>query len=209
MPTPRRFERSLTPKEWERFCTFIVVDEATGCWNFSNQRGDKHPKFGWNGWTPQAHRVSWFYYREDAVGRDLHHKCENKRCVNPDHLQPLTPKEHNKVHHLRTNDCTKGHLYTPENTYVYPTTGKRECLTCRRRWDRERSPEKWAKEKQTMTNSSEMRDFARNPKLNWDIVREIRRAYAEDGISQRILARKFEVSQPMIGLIVRQKAWTE
>jgi hypothetical protein len=27
-------------------------------------------------------------------GLELHHKCENTRCVNPDHMEPLTPKEH-------------------------------------------------------------------------------------------------------------------
>lgn len=28
----------------------------------------------------------------------LHHTCETKRCVNPAHLEPLTPSEHAAVH---------------------------------------------------------------------------------------------------------------
>lgn len=47
-----------------------------------------------------AHR----YVYEATVGPLLtkcfvHHKCENKRCVNPDHLELMTAAEHN-AHHL-------------------------------------------------------------------------------------------------------------
>lgn len=49
--------------------------------------------------TMQAHR--WFY--ETLVGPietdlHLHHTCENPGCVNPEHLVPLTPAEHNQEH---------------------------------------------------------------------------------------------------------------
>jgi hypothetical protein len=31
-------------------------------------------------------------------GHELHHLCENKRCVFPDHLVPLVPREHRRIH---------------------------------------------------------------------------------------------------------------
>lgn len=33
-------------------------------------------------------------YGEIPYGCDLHHKCENKWCINPYHLEPLTRSEH-------------------------------------------------------------------------------------------------------------------
>jgi hypothetical protein len=46
-----------------------------------------------------AHRVVY----EEVVGpipaaHELHHRCENPRCVNPDHLEPVTRAEHAKRH---------------------------------------------------------------------------------------------------------------
>ena len=42
------------------------------------------------------------YYEEKygpvPKGKELHHfKCENRRCCNPDHVTPLTRKEHNRL----------------------------------------------------------------------------------------------------------------
>lgn len=78
-----------------------VVDAETGCWNwgaatFSNGYGvmsrDGHAT---------AHR--WMYEREVGPipeGMHVHHRCENKRCVNPEHLELMTPEEHGRLHRL-------------------------------------------------------------------------------------------------------------
>lgn len=47
----------------------------------------------------KAHRVAY----EDAVGQipagyEIHHRCEQKDCVNPAHLVPLTPEAHGQLH---------------------------------------------------------------------------------------------------------------
>jgi len=46
-----------------------------------------------------------------------------------------------------------------------------------------------------------------NAKLTEDDVREIRRLYATGKFSQRVLARRFGVSQATISLIVQRKIW--
>lgn len=40
--------------------------------------------------------------------------------------------------------CANGHPYSPENTYVSPTTGHRQCKTCRGVWNRKRPKRLWS-----------------------------------------------------------------
>ena len=42
-------------------------------------------------------------YGPVLVEHQLHHTCENKRCINPNHIQPLTDKQH-RAAHGRTDD---------------------------------------------------------------------------------------------------------
>lgn len=70
---------------------------------------------------------------------ELDHLCRNRRCMNPRHLEPVTPR----VNTLRSNaptaanarktHCKHGHEFTPENTYDFTTkygTPGRACVTC-------------------------------------------------------------------------------
>lgn len=48
-----------------------------------------------------------------------------------------------------------------------------------------------------------------NAKLTWDKVREIRRAYREDIVSQQALAERFGIKQTAISRVVRGVSWQE
>jgi hypothetical protein len=78
---------------------------------------------------------------------EVHHRCENKVCVNPEHLQLVTSCEHKRIH-LRGRACKRGHEFTTENTYVQPSTGRYACRTCKlaatTRWNHARSAERAA-----------------------------------------------------------------
>jgi hypothetical protein len=76
-----------------------------------------------------AHRLAY----EMACGPippkyDIHHRCENPSCINPNHLQALTRREHKRLH-MRKSHCRRGHEFTPENTYVRPS-GQLTCRAC-------------------------------------------------------------------------------
>lgn len=49
-----------------------------------------------------AHRWSYAHHvGAIPAGHELHHTCGVKRCVNPAHLEPLTPAEHKRRHRAR------------------------------------------------------------------------------------------------------------
>lgn len=64
-----------------------------------------------------------------ATGLELDHLCRKTRCVNPDHLEPVTRAENMRRRYLTYTECTNGHEYTPANTYIRPD-GHRDCRTC-------------------------------------------------------------------------------
>lgn len=92
-----------------------------------------------------AHR--WAYeQRFGAVpdGMHLDHLCRNTLCVNPDHLEPVTPAVNVlrgvslPAQNARKVECHQGHPLSGSNLYISPTTGYRKCRECARQRDRRR-----------------------------------------------------------------------
>lgn len=83
--------------------------------------------------TELAHRIAWELTNgpiPDALPLD--HLCRNPPCVNPEHLEPVTPLENTRrglSGALRTH-CRKGHELTPENTRSFNHRNGRECVAC-------------------------------------------------------------------------------
>ena len=111
------------------------VEWAGDCWHWRGHIASNGYGKGSDGW---AHRLVY----EALVGPvpdglELDHLCRVRRCVNPDHLQPVTRKVNlnrsalvGKNSHPRS-ECKRGHPRTPENVYVYPS-GQRDCRPCQR-----------------------------------------------------------------------------
>lgn len=127
----------------ERLDSKIYRDGPNGCWLW---QGTMVPT-GYGQFAPTkttrtpAHRAVWKWLVGPIPdGLELDHLCRNKRCVNPEHLEPVTRLENIRRSvpyrdHLRPTHCKWGHERTPENLYTTTQGGKacRECARIRNR----------------------------------------------------------------------------
>jgi len=80
-----------------------------------------------------AHRAAYIAaYGELPEGYDVHHRCENKLCVNPEHLEAKPHGQHIREHNTKTH-CLRGHSLAGARVYrARNGTAKRNCLACAR-----------------------------------------------------------------------------
>jgi hypothetical protein len=128
----------------------IIPEPNSGCWlctSSNNQRG--YGRLYINGHLVTAHRYSY----EISVGPipdglELDHLCRQPCCVNPAHLEPVTPFENGHRAAIareveRNFHCKNGHKRTLENTFFKPN-GAKVCNECRRE-----SRSRWVEKNQT------------------------------------------------------------
>lgn len=86
-----------------------------------------------------AHRWAYEHYVGPIPeGMHLDHLCRNRKCCNPDHLEPVTPRENilrgvaPAAEHAKKTECPAGHKYEGDNLYLHPVKGQRICRACGR-----------------------------------------------------------------------------
>jgi hypothetical protein len=93
--------------------------------------------YGWFRGRALAHRASYeIHVGPIPSGEQVDHLCRVRLCVNPGHLESVTPRvnvlrsEAPNAVAVRTGRCRRGHPFSGRNLYVVPGTGYRRCLAC-------------------------------------------------------------------------------
>lgn len=113
----------------------------------------------------------------------IRHRCDNRPCCNPAHLIPGTAKENARDVVDRGRHWTK--------------TRPEDIVRGDAHWSR-RNPEQVPRGE----------DHG-GSKLTAEQVRAIRWQYEKEPVSQRALAAKFGVSQPLIWKVVTRQIWAD
>lgn len=129
----------------------LAKPQANGCWLWTGE--GSRDGYGMFKSGPGAERMlahKWSYLAHVGPipeGLQLDHKCHtedtacaggrecmHRRCVNPEHLEPVTASENTlrQRHYGRSKtECPKGHPYTGNNL-ITGVDGRRRCRECDR-----------------------------------------------------------------------------
>jgi hypothetical protein len=132
----------------ERFWSKTMV-QADGCWQWIGAVTDGYGSYRHDNKPILAHRAAYTVFVGPIPGTFPHgltvdHLCRNRSCVNPAHMELVSRGENSlrgdgaATKNKQKTHCSRGHSYTPENTYV-PSDGKRYCRACSRIRSREYS----------------------------------------------------------------------
>lgn len=119
----------------ERF--WSKIDKDPGCWLWTGGVTGR----GYGSWrdpdrqSHAAHRLAYeLLVGPIPAGLTIDHLCRVKICVNPAHMELVTPGENIRRARQQTH-CPQGHEYTPENNIRAATCGHkcRECHNAFRR----------------------------------------------------------------------------
>ena len=117
---------------------FDVIE--SGCWQWKGSVGNSgYGRISVNRKTKYAHRVA-YEWAKGPIPEGLHidHLCRNPLCVNPEHLEPVTPRENARrspITNMNKTHCPKGHEYTLENIR-WKKRKWRDCRECHRIYQR-------------------------------------------------------------------------
>lgn len=116
----------------------VFPEPNTGCFLCTlNNNQDGYARLKLGGHTIGAHRIAYeLRFGSVAPGLEIDHLCRQPCCVNPDHMELVSPSD-NKRRRWRDfrkangGKCPHGHDLSGDNLYLRQT-GQHSCRECAR-----------------------------------------------------------------------------
>lgn len=116
----KRIGRVMPPDALARFMAKVAVRADSGCWEWQGYLACRsgYALLRRRSGNLKAYRVAYEHFVGPIpVGPEIDHLCCNRLCVNPAHLEPVTPAQNKARTKYRSRACRRGHAWTQENTY--------------------------------------------------------------------------------------------
>lgn len=116
----------LTDTQVELFWKHVTKTES--CWLWTGYRTSQgygrfsvaYPMFRDKPVVMHSHRVAFTIIRGSIPDElEVDHLCRVRNCVNPEHLEPVTPRENTRRSYAarpRKSHCKQGHAFDEKNT---------------------------------------------------------------------------------------------
>ncbi len=130
----------MSPKSIQRFIS--KIQKSDGCWEWLGYKKKLgYGQFYTDNRRYEAHRLSYEFFNQTTIpkGMVIDHLCRNPKCVNPKHLEPVTPGENTlrgespAAKFARRSHCMQGHPLSGSNVWLrINKSGKpwRKCKAC-------------------------------------------------------------------------------
>jgi len=129
----------------------MKIDPVTGCWDWQKYVAPHgYGEIVYMGEKWNVHRLAWEMFRGPIEpGLTIDHLCRNRRCLNPDHLEPVSMKENlargisPSALNAKKTHCAHGHPLSGINLRI--KGAERVCIECSRISWRKSEPKRKAK----------------------------------------------------------------
>ncbi|HEY5267531.1 MAG TPA: HNH endonuclease signature motif containing protein [Candidatus Saccharimonadales bacterium] len=177
------------PGRWQdRFLSNVDKPDKIGCWVWKgslDKSGYGRMKIQNKGYA--AHRLSYFLYKGIIPdGLWVLHTCDNRPCVNPEHLY-VGDVQQNMRDAVERNRMAKG---ARNGSVTHAEKRYKNWLI-------------WRKSVPDLVKGEKNG----RAKLNTDQVQTIRELYQNGNLNKEELGRQFNVSGVLIGKIIRNELW--